>query len=157
MNNREQLTKLIKKYSLSADDVYVHEKGWKIIKRRGYKQIQKKLDIEILFDVPHAGENYAVVVAKGQMTSDDKRIYITRSTTGEASPRNSSFEYPVAVAQKRAEGKLILEMADLYQEGYMTEDEVDLSVKSNALIEKNEKVGKKSVDETEKLLGIKAE
>lgn len=153
MNNRELLTKVIKTYGLHADDVYIHKEGWKIIKRRGYKRIQTKLGLSISFKIPHAGENFAVVVATTDY--DGGGLIQYRSTIGEASPRNSSFEYPVAVAQKRAEGKLILEIAELYQEGFMTEEEVDLSTKFGALIDKNEKVGKDAVEDAAAKLGLK--
>lgn len=156
MSNREQITKLIKDYDLHADDVYIHKtEGWKIIKRRGYKRIQAGLKIEIDYKCPHATADFAVIIATGSMWPIGGNSAVMRSTLGEASPRNSTFEYPVAVAQKRAEGKLILEMANLYQKGFMTEDEVDLTTKSNALIKKNEKIGKSSVDGALSELGLK--
>lgn len=159
MNNREHLTKLIKNYGLHADDVYIHKEGWKIIKRRGYKRIQLMLDVDIKFECPHADADSAVVIAIGTIWLNQEghtvTKAITRSTIGEASPRNSTFEYPVAVAQKRAEGRLILEMANLYQEGFMTEDEIDVSTKSKALIDKNEKVGKDAVEDAAAKLGLK--
>lgn len=155
MTNREKITQLIKKYDLHADDVYPHKAGFKVIKRRGYKRIQAKLYLEISFHVPHASADFAVVIAEGQMPVEGgDGGYVRRSTIGEVSPRNSTFEYPVNVAQKRAEGRLILEMANLYEEGYLTEDEIDESVKSKALIKKNEQKGKDSNDATKKALGI---
>lgn len=155
MNNKEQLTALIKKFKLHADDVYIHEsKEYKIIKRRGYKRIQQELDIYILFECPHAGSDYAVVIAKGEMASYDKSVYIRRSTLGEANPNNNTFPYPVNVAQKRAEGRLILEMANLYEEGWLTEDEIDETVKGAKFRKKAAAAGTASVENTKSQLGI---
>lgn len=153
MTNREELTKLIKQYSLSADDVYVHDtEGYKIIKRRGYKKIQAALDIQINFEVPHAGVNFAVVIAKG--TAFKTAENITRSTTGEANPDNNTFPYPVAVAQKRAESRLIIELAGLYESGWMGEEEIDFSIKSDKVKAKMTKKGEKSIDSALSKMGL---
>lgn len=155
MTNREHLTKVIKNYGLHADDVYVHKDGFRIIKRRGYKRIQAKLGLSINFKVPHAGRDFAVVIATTENYMPNDGMLIYRSTTGEANPDNNSFPYPVNVAQKRAEGRLILEMAELYQDGWLTEDEIDESVQSSALIQKNEKIGKNAVEDAAAKLGLK--
>ena len=154
------MTKLIKDYGLHADDVFVHESGeYKIIRRRGYKKIQEDLDIGIKFELAHAGNKEAVVIATG--TANLKRNgsfkNIHRQTFGEASPDNSTFEYPVSVAQKRAECRLILEMAQLYEQGFYGEDEIDETVKGSKLKKKADKVGTASVDNTLSKLGLKDE
>lgn len=152
MTNREEITKIIKKYELSADDVYVHDtEGFKIIKRRGYKKIQSMRNITITFECVQASADFAVVSALGMMAHKPEN---TRQTFGEASPANSLFPYPVAVAQKRAEARLILEMANLYQEGWIGEDEIDFEVKSNIKKKKMTKKGEKSIDSALSKMGL---
>lgn len=147
---REELTKLIKKYSLSADDVYVHEtEGFKIIKRRGYKKIQSKLKISIEFQLAHASGKEAVVIATGKIPHGE-----IRSTFGEASPDNNSFEYPVSVAQKRAESRVIIELAGLYEGGWLGEDEIDFTIKSSKVAKKMVKKGEKSIDSALSKMGL---
>ncbi len=150
-----QVTELIKKYNLHADDVYVHQtEGFKIIKRRGYKKIQAALDINIKFSVPHAGADFAVVVAEGEMATWDGKQYIRRSSIGEANANNNTFPYPVNVAQKRAEGRLILEMANLYQEGWMAEEEIDFTMKAKTIKQKAADTAAQSNQATLNALGI---
>lgn len=146
---REELTKLIKKYSLSADDVYVHDtEGFKIIKRRGYKKIQRLLNINITFELAHASGKEAVVIATGGRKTE------IRSTFGEASPDNNSFEYPVSVAQKRAESRVIIELAGLYEGGWLGEDEIDFTIKSSKVAKKMTKKGEKSIDSALSKMGL---
>ena len=146
---RTELKEIINEFDLHADDVYVHKtKGWKIIKRRGYKAIQVKLGLDIVFDLAYTdGKDCAVVKAKGY--SKSKQV---RETYGEASPKNNTFAYPIAVAQKRAEGRLILEIADLYRKGWMTEDEIDENVEREKIISRQDKKSKDAVDATIKAI-----
>lgn len=151
MSNRELITALIKRFDLHPDDAYIDIKeGFKIIRRRGYMKIQHKIRLEISLNVEAAGADWAIVKARGIHPT-----MITRQTLGEANPLNSSFPYPAAVAQKRAEGRLILEMADLYIEGWMTEDEIDQQVKGKALLDKRAKQSADSIDATIDQLGLK--
>ena len=150
MINREKITKLIKQYDLSADDVYVHDtEGFKVIKRRGYKKIQSKLKISIHLELAHASGKEAVVIATGSLPNKE-----TRSTFGEASPDNSTFEYPVSVAQKRAESRLIIELSDLYESGWIGEEEIDFTMKASRIAKKMTKKGTNSVDDAITKMGL---
>lgn len=140
MNNQEQVNNLIKEYTLSPDDVYIDNiKKFKIVRRKGYKKIQSKLNIIIEFGLSHSSPDSAVVIARSPS-------HKKRETFGEASPKNNTFPYPVAVAQKRAEGRLILEVSGLYQKGFITEDEIDEKVEGEKIIKLQEKKVKEAID-----------
>lgn len=152
MTNKDQLSKVIKDYGLHAEDVFIHaSKGYKIIKRRGYKRIQAQLKIDIKFALAHSnGVDSCVIIATGHTHGTP----MIRETLGEASPRNSTFKYPHAVAQKRAEGRLILEIAGLYEDGWMTEDEIDETVVVEKAKNKATKTGEKAEKGALQKLGL---
>jgi hypothetical protein len=151
MSESKLINDVIKKFGIEPKDVFLHEsKKYKIIKRSGYLQIAKKINLQILISLEYTnGVDSAVVSASfGGVT-----------VLGEASPRNCTFEYPVAVAQKRAEGRAILQYAELYEKGFITEDEIDFTFDEEKILKKVQaakNVGKASIEATKAKLGISA-
>lgn len=158
MKKVDQINQLIRDYSLHPEEVYIDQKtGLKIIRRTGYKKIQAKKGIVIDVDCQHSTHDSAVVKAHGELTYKDasgKPVTVTSTALGEASPLNNKFPYPVSVAQKRAEGRLILDMAGLYAKGFYTEDEIDERIQSDKRKVELEKKAQDSIKATEEKLGI---
>lgn len=143
---------LIIKYKLNAEDAYVHQtKGYKVINRRGFKKIQSREKITMKFVLEYTdGLNNCVIQATGNREGDPH--HKIRSTLGECSTRNSLFIYPHSVAQSRAEGRLILELAGLYEMGFITEDEIDEKFQVDQVIADRKKTAQDSVSATLKAI-----
>ena len=147
---RKEINEVIKKWGVSPEDVFISDvTGYKIIRRPGIMHIRYKMALSIELTLEHVGAKEAVVKAKA-LDKDG----IPMSTYGEANPDNNTFPYPVAVAQKRAESRLVIQMSNLIKDGWMGEDEVDFRVKEEAKIKVNEKKAKDSIEETKRKLGI---
>ena len=74
-------------------------------------------------------KGYIKQVTDGSYVYNPVGIFTNNTETfGEVSPRNNDFNYPIAIAQKRAESRLILELAGLTESGWMSEDEIDNNV-----------------------------
>ena len=144
----KQIIELIKKYGLHPTDAYVHRtKGYKVINRRGTKKIQTAEKIRMKFVLEYTdGQTKCVVRASGNKYGAPE--WQIRETYGEVNPNNSGFIYPHAVAQSRAEGRLILELAGLYDLGYFTEDEIDEKWQIDQVVKDREKVAKDSIQAT---------
>lgn len=117
---------LIKKFHLTPEiDFFVNEKeGNKIITRSGFLKIKRIIEAEVTLEMISlsADHQYCVIKASGKATLDNKPR--TSQMLGEVSPKNNTYApYPIAVAQKRAEGRVVIDLAGLSEEGYMTEDE----------------------------------
>ena len=142
------IVELIKKYGLHPNDAYVHsQKKYKVINRKGYKKIQavERIKLKLILEYTN-GLDSCVVRAVGGKHGQPEHLH--RETYGEVSPRNSLFIYPHSVAQARAEGRLILELAGLYEEGFITEDEIDESFNKQKIINAREKTAVDSVQAT---------
>lgn len=122
--NKERLREIYKKYELTADDVFVQNlSGREIptIKREGIEKIQAKLGIVLRYELCHVSEDNSCVIIKctGQGHSG-----AAVESYGEATPKNTKQSYPVAMAEKRAKARVVLQIAGLYQEGVYSEDEL---------------------------------
>lgn len=148
------ILQLHKKYKLHPGDAYIHkDKKYKVINKRGCKKIQaqEKIHVKLVLDYTDGIYN-CVVRAIGSKAGDPQ--YQNRETLGECSKRNSDFIYPHSVAQSRAEGRLILELAGLYEQGYITEYEIDEKFLIDKVVKEREKTAKGSIDATIKAMGL---
>tara|TARA_R100000700_G_scaffold34282_1_gene42300 strand:- start:960 stop:1376 length:417 start_codon:yes stop_codon:yes gene_type:complete len=131
--NRENLKEIYKKYSLEKDDIFILKFGSKekpIITRSGIQKIQNKLGAQVNFKLEKISDDcrYAVVLATGVLFDGNEnnpqpRPKIMIQSFGEASPKNCSNPYPVAMAEKRALARTILKLANLH--GFYSEDEAE--------------------------------
>lgn len=112
------MTKQELKDKFKLEDIDFHEEQLDdhiVVKKSGVRKIREKIGVYgISYEVKSYvvgpdGKGHAVVTASGAITKGQN--VITHEETGEASPENNSFPYPVAVAQKRAESRLVLRMA----------------------------------------------
>ncbi len=150
----DSILQLHKKYKLHPTDAYIHsQKNYKVINRRGCKKIQAQEKIHMKFILDYTdGSHNCVVRAIGSKFGDPQ--YQNRETYGECSPRNSNFIYPHSVAQSRAEGRLILELAGLYEKGFITEDEIDEKFLVDKVVKEREETAKGSIDATLKAMNL---
>ena len=142
------IVELIKKYALHPEDAYIHsQKKYKVINRKGYKKIQaiEKIKLKLILEYTNGLDSCVVRAIGGKHGQAE---HLLRETYGEVSPRNSLFIYPHSVAQARAEGRLILELAGLYEQGFITEDEIDESFHKQKIVEDRKKVASDSVQDT---------
>lgn len=148
------IMEIIKKYGLHPTDAYIHsKKKYKVINRKGFKRIQAQEKIRIKFILEYTnGLDACVIRAIGGRHGASE--HLNRETYGECSKRNSAFIYPHSVAQSRAEGRVILELAGLYEQGFITEDEIDEKFKIDQLAKEREETSKDSVDATLKAMGL---
>lgn len=140
---------LILKYKLRLNDIYIHNDGWKIISNDGIKNIIRQEAFNVSKFLVHytPAEKAAVVsctVTKPHSTESDRSY----TALGEAHPDNNTFQYPVNVAEKRAESRAVLMMAGLYDQGVRGEDEIDHMVKASKLIDLKREQTSKSMTET---------
>jgi len=124
------LNRLYKDYELVMDDVHIQyskkDPGkvmFKIIKRTGVEKIKARMNIVINYDLLKAEQvgNGMSVIVKATASAGDNTI----QTFGECSPYNSTQSYPVAIAEKRAKSRAVLQLAGLYSEGFYGQDEAE--------------------------------
>ena len=120
--DKSKMNELYTKYGLTPDDIFTH-KHYKIITRAGIDKIQAAAGITVDYEPLHimrfsGGLDVAFKVTG---TMGDKTII----TTGEASPENTTQNYPFAMAEKRGMGRAVLKLAGLYEDGFFSEDEAD--------------------------------
>ena len=153
-SNAKDIIEIIKKYGLHPTDAYIHSKRkYKVINRKGFKKIQAQERIFIKFILEYTnGIDSCVVKAIGNKHGAIE--HQSRETFGECSPRNSAFIYPHSVAQSRAEGRMILELADLYEKGFITEDEIDEKFHIDKIALERKQTSQAAVDETLKAMGL---
>ena len=121
---REALKALYKEYGLSESDVFVQKLGGRSIPtvtRTGVEKIQGKLKVNLSYSLEAISENHQHVVVKCVGTNQNGVTLI--ESYGEASPDNCKQKYPVAMAEKRAKARVVLQIAGFYQQGVYSEDE----------------------------------
>lgn len=120
---KNELNEIYKKYSLVEDKhiYYDKEGGYTIFTRLAILKIAKAESIKIEHDVYFHNE---LIVVKASANGE--------STFGEASPNNNSWPFPVNIAEKRADSRLVIKiiLSD-YEEKAMGEEEIGISEKPN--------------------------
>jgi len=127
MSNFENLKKLIQKYSIPREDLFMLQLGGKkipIITRTGIEKIQNADGIVVKYTIENISPDHKFVVIKATATQGEFCI----ESFGEASPLNCKQTYPVAMAEKRALARSILKMTGFYREGLYSEDEFEPEV-----------------------------
>ena len=131
--NREQLKEIYLKYNLDEDDIFILKFGNKkqpIIRRNGIEKIQNILGIQIKYEIQKISDDHkhVVILATG-VIFDDKHGGPTPKpkhlvcSFGECSPLNNNNNYPIAIAEKRAKSRVVLQCSGLYELGIYSEDE----------------------------------
>lgn len=137
--NREQLKEIYLKYNLDEDDIFILKFGNKkqpIIRRNGIEKIQNILGIQIKYEIQKISDDHkhVVILATG-VIFDDKHGGPTPKpkhlvcSFGECSPLNNNNNYPIAIAEKRAKSRVVLQCSGLYELGIYSEDESEDFIK----------------------------
>jgi len=132
----EELKAIIKTYKLTNDELYRHNDSLVLVSARGIRKIitTEKLNVSKRVDVGSCG---VIVTARVERGSAFKENYSFYEALGEAQPGlNTSFKYPVAVAEARANSRAVLMSMGLYEKGIIGEAELDMETEALALIDK---------------------
>jgi hypothetical protein len=129
LTQADMLNKLYKEYGLVPEDVFTH-KHYKIITRAGIDKIQAAAKIDIFYSIVHkerhpGGIDVAVKATGYLLDPETGKTLEQIETFGEASPENTTQNYPFAMAEKRAMARAVLKLAGLYAHGFFSEDESD--------------------------------
>lgn len=126
------MNNLYKTYDLVPEDIFSH-KNYKIITRQGIDKILSGAKITFRFEdkdtkyLPYIdkrgdqkiGTFTSIKIIGGKIGGDLVETY------GESTPYNTTNEYAIAMAEKRAKSRLALMVEGLYQHGFFGEDEAD--------------------------------
>lgn len=97
---------------------------WKIkngsyaIKHLEVERLAKLYNIQTNIELKHCDLTNGCAVVKAVATYQDKNFY----SFGEVSPQNNDFEYPLAVAEKRAADRAILKALGIHGNVYSAEE-----------------------------------
>jgi hypothetical protein len=122
--NKEKLTELYKKYSLTKDDVFKHQ-HYLIITRSGIDKIQAVAKINIRYVVVECQKDFAVVKAKASDNDMTTQIETFGSALKGADFKsgNTNSWYVMEMAEKRAMSRAVLKLTGFYELGVFGEDE----------------------------------
>lgn len=133
----EELKKIIVKYRLTNEELYRHSDKLLLVSANGIRKIiaHEKLNISKRIDFdPGGGVAVTARVEKGSLFTEG---YIFYEAIGEAKVGlNTAFNYPVAVAESRANGRAVLMSVGLYEKGIIAEAELDFELEGQAILAK---------------------
>ena len=98
-----------------------------IIKHLEVEGLAQHYNIETNIDLVHCNLDKDIAVVKAVALHKTKKF----TTLGEASPKNNDFEYPVAVAEKRAVDRAILKALGIHGNVYSSEEIQDEKQNNN--------------------------
>lgn len=132
-----ELKKIIKQYGFTQDELYRHSENLMLVSARGIRKIitTEKLNVsKRIFIDPNGGFAVIARVERGAILEKEHHFY---EAIGEAKlGLNTTFKFPIAVAEARANGRAVLMCVGLYEQGIIAESELDLETESAAIIEK---------------------
>jgi hypothetical protein len=146
-NQKKELSKLFKDNDLIKEDVYSSGQ-FTIITRSGIEKIQFKNKIKVRYEIVRCEEQFAVIKAigtKGESEIETFGEYNITHVKFKRGTKDAIQNYPVATAEKRALSRVVLKLMNLYEHGFLGEDEeipVDDSVKIPAAPKSPEEVNK---------------
>lgn len=124
MNSIERLKTLLKEYDILREDLFELKFGSRtipIITRTGIEKIMAKAGITVTYEMTHLSAEHKFVAIKATAVCGDLQV----ETWGESSPKNTTQNYPIAIAEKRAKARAVLQLAGFYSVGVYSEDEFD--------------------------------
>lgn len=131
---RKELNAIFKKYKLDRNVHVFQSDDFTKITRQGIQNIQNQEGVQVKYELVHCSGSSAVVKASGYFEA------IAYETFGEAAPANNTFKFPVAMAQKRAQERLILDMVMKdFTDVVMGASEVDSQPTAPSATEKGDK------------------
>jgi len=119
-DKRSRLRDLASKYNLGQEDFFkVHNTV--IVTRTGVEKIASNAGISLTYQIVSLDLANKEACVKCVATMGDGTK--TAESFGESTPYNTKAPYPVAMAEKRAKARAILQLTEFYQEGVYAEDE----------------------------------
>ncbi len=133
----EEFKAIVKQYKLTNDELYRYNDHLLLITARGIRKIitAEKLNVakRVYFD-PTGGVVVIARIEKGGAFTKDYQFY---ESTGEAkSGLNTSFKFPISVAEARANSRAVLMSVGLYEKGIIGEAELDMETEALELMDK---------------------
>lgn len=133
----EELRKIIGQYQLTQDELYRYDDKLMLVSARGIRKIitAEKLNVsKRVFIDPSGGVIVIARVEKGSLFTEGYSFY---ESTGESKlGLNTTFKFPVAVAESRAQGRAVLMSIGLYEKGIISEAELEQEVEAEAITTK---------------------
>ena len=136
-SQKEKFRVLAESHGLVAEDFFKAPQGFWIITRKGVEKIQRGIGCMVHYEVVpefsdvekgmYCIKAYGMVEYKvaNEKTGKLEEQVKTVESYGEASPKNCRNSYPIAMAEKRALARVVLKMADFYELGVHSEDEME--------------------------------
>lgn len=130
VTRKDFMNDLVKENNLADEDIFYLPLGGKkvpIITRTGIEKIQYHNNITVTFDLAYFPELGAVIKATAKIAAIPGRMKgdVSVESYGEASPKNTTQKYPVAMAEKRALSRAVLKISGFYKHGAYAEDEAE--------------------------------
>lgn len=124
-DKRDRLRELAAKYNLGKEDFFkIHNSV--IVTRTGVEKIASFTGIGLTYQVIHLDMQAKTACVKCVAEMVDAEGVVSRAESfGESAPYNTKNAYPVAMAEKRAKARAILQLTEFYSEGVYAEDESD--------------------------------
>lgn len=121
----DRLKKLAADYGLIKED-FCKIRDTVIITRTGVEKIQQAKNIKISYELVTLDLTNKIAAVKataemGRPTGGVRSV----ETYGESAPYNTKNAYPLAMAEKRAKARAILQLSEFYSLGVYSEDESD--------------------------------
>jgi len=124
MDRTSRLKELAAHYGLVGEDFFkVHNTV--IVTRTGVEKIASHAGITLAYEVIHINLETKEACVKCTAFKTDGDSVVSAESFGESAPYNTKAPYPVAMAEKRAKARAILQLTEFYQAGVYAEDESD--------------------------------
>tara|TARA_R110000744_G_scaffold95090_1_gene183815 strand:- start:3372 stop:4022 length:651 start_codon:yes stop_codon:yes gene_type:complete len=143
MTRVEKLRVLYDEFNLVKED-HFQSSHMIILTRTGVEKIQSGMGIDVSFEVVRCEPDFCVL--KAIAIKGDKRIESFGSakhgkSAGMSGDGTVRMWYVMEMAEKRALARAVLKLADLYQHGFMSQDENDTDFKApTASVRRGQKV-----------------
>tara|TARA_Y100000593_G_C4040552_1_gene204920 strand:+ start:58 stop:492 length:435 start_codon:yes stop_codon:yes gene_type:complete len=129
MKNTERLKELAQNYELTGNDFFKSHQGFIIITRTGIEKIAAIDNMDIKYEMVKCENDFVVI--KAIVTKEGKSM----ESYGESDLLNLPIKvgkngnkiarYPVALAEKRAKARAVLQLSEFYKYGIYAEVESD--------------------------------
>ena len=120
--NKEKLTELYKRYSLTKDDVFKHQ-HYIIITRSGIDKIQSIAGVRIKYEVINCDKNFCVVKALASHKDIEIETFGSALKADNYKDGNTNSWYVMEMAEKRSMSRAVLKLTGFYELGVYSEDE----------------------------------
>lgn len=133
----QEIKDIMLRYKLTQDELYRYDNRFLLVNARGIRKIITTEKLNVSKRVEFDSNGGIVVITRVERGSAFTKDYTFYEATGEAKPGlNTTFKYPVAVAESRANGRAVLMSVGLYERGIISEAELEQEVEAEDIIQK---------------------